>query len=544
MLQKFRAMRRHSYNASILKRLTVLIFLGLLVVFSSQSGLSQTGTAGGLKTVLIVPFENHSKAPGLEWISEAFPEVLGERLAATRLNVISRDDRNYAFDRAGIPASVHPSRATLYRLSEQIGADYVVMGTYNYDGQAFKCSADVLDMKHLRLVSTGPDRGPLTSLIEVETGLAWDVLKIISPDTPSTREEFTQDAPAVRLDAFESYIRGVVATDRTEKIKRLREAVRLNPRYTEAMFALGRSYYDDREYDSAAAWLARIPRTDPLAGDANFLLGLSEYYSGDYDKAEAAFRFLESRLPLTEVENNLGVVVAQRGRKNAIEYFQKAVQADPNDSDYRFNLALALYKSGDSAGAARQLREGLSHKPDDIESRELLTRINSGTTPVSTSAAPLPMERLKENYDESSYRQLALEIENAMERNLANTDPKTHAQFHVDRGREMLEKGLLEDAGREFREAVMRDPTNPAAHAGLARIAENKGDTATARREAETSLQLSPNADAYIVLGRLDLRENHLDVAEKSADHALALEPKNPAAMALKRDVVNKQTMP
>jgi tetratricopeptide (TPR) repeat protein len=529
-----------------LKRSNVLIhFSWLLVFLFPQLGLSQTGTSGGFKTVLIAPFENQSKAPGLEWIGEAFPEVLGERLAAAHLNVISRDDRNYAFDRFGIPASVHPSRATLYRVGEQIGADYIVMGTYNYDGQSIQCSADVLDMKALRLTSVGPDRGSLTSLIAVETGLAWEVLKTAAPASAGNRETFIGNAPPIRLDAFENYIRGVIATDHAEKIKRLREAIRLNPQYTEAMFALGRSYYDDREYDSAASWLARIPRTDDLAGEANFLLALSEYYNGEFDKAEAAFRFLESRLPLTEVENNLGVVAARRGRRNGLEYFQKAVQADPNDADYRFNLAVALYKSGDAAGAARQLREAIARKPDDAESRDLLNMIGSGApTAVSTNASRLPLERLKENYDESSYRQLALEIENAMEKSLANTDPKTHAQFHVDRGREMLDKGLLDDAGREFREAVMRDPTNPGAHTGLARIAENKGDTATARREAETSLQLSPTADAYIVLGRLDLRENHLDAAEKNADHALALEPNNPAAISLKRDVVSKQTMP
>jgi tetratricopeptide (TPR) repeat protein len=398
-------------------------------------------------------------------------------------------------------------------------------------------------MKHLRLTSTSPSRGELTSLIQVETGLAWDVLQVIAPSSGGTREEFTRNAPAVRLDAFESYIRGVVETDRTEKIKRLREAIRLNPQYTEAMFALGRTYYDEREYEEAASWLARIPKTDDLAGAANFLLGLSDYYNGDFEKASVAFRFLESRLPLTEVENNLGVVAARRGRKNALQYFQKAVQADPNDADYRFNLALALYKSGDAAGAARQLREAVARRPDDIENRQLLTTIGSGTTPVSTNPR-LPMERLKENYDESSYRQLALEIENAMERSLAGTDPKTHSQFHVERAREMLDKGLFADAGRDLREAVMLDPTNAAAHAGLARIAENKGDTGAARREAETSLQLSPTADAYIVLGRLDLRENHLDAAEKNADQALALEPTNAAAITLKHDVVDKQTRP
>jgi tetratricopeptide (TPR) repeat protein len=499
-----------------------------------------------VQTVLILPFENESKAPGLEWISEAFPEVLGDRLGAAHYNVISRDDRNYAFDRFGLPATIHPSRATLYRLAEQIGADYVVTGHYNYDGQSFSCAADVLDMNALRMADPVANRGPLTTLIDVQTGLAWQVLNSIAGGTAGTREDFMRRSAPIRLDAFENYIRGVVASDRVEKVKRLREAIRLNPQYFEAVLALGRTYSNNREYESAASWLARIPKTDEFAGEANFLLGLSQYYSGEFDKADASFRFLESRLPLTEVENNLGVVAARRGRRSAVEYFQKAVQLDPNDPDYRFNLGLALYKAGDSAGASRQLKEAIARKPNDVESRELLNTISGGITPAASPAGSsrMPLERIKRNYDESSYRQLALEIENAMELSLAKADPKTHAKYYADHGRELLDRGLTADAEREFREAVLRDPTNAKAHAGLARIAESKGDSETARREAQTSLQLQPTADAYIVLGRLDLKDNHLETAEKSADQALALEPNNVAAVSLKRDVVSKQTMP
>jgi tetratricopeptide (TPR) repeat protein/TolB-like protein len=531
----------------ILKRLTGLIpfFCYLLVGLIAHPLLSQTAPRT-VQTVLVLPFENESKAPGLEWISEAFPEVLGGRMSAAHYNIISRDDRNYAFDRFGLPTTIHPSRATLYRLAEQIDADYVVTGHYSYDGQSFTCSAEVLDMNALRMSDPVANHGALTALIEVQTGLAWQVMNSIAPGTAGTREDFVRRSEPIRLDAFENYIRGVVASDRVEKVRRLREAIRLNPQYTEAVLALGRTYFNNREFESAGSWLQRIPRTDEFAGQAYFLLGLSQYYSGDFDKSDASFRFLESRLPLTEVENNLGVVAARRGRRSAVEYFQKAVQLDPNDPDYRFNLGLALYKFGDSAGAGRQLKEAIARKPNDVESRELLNAISAGLTSASNanSGSRLPLERIKRNYDESSYRQLAIEIENAMEQSLAKADPKVHAQYHADHGRELLERGLTADADREFREAVMRDPTNAKAHAGLARIAESKGDTATARREAQTSLQLQPTVDAYIVLGRLDLKDNHLDAAEKSADQALALEPTSAAAASLKRDVISKQTMP
>jgi tetratricopeptide (TPR) repeat protein len=127
-----------------------------------------------------------------------------------------------------------------------------------------------------------------------------------------------------------------------------------------------------------------------------------------------------TRLPLTEVYNNLGVVDARRGKHAmAEEYFSKAVTADPSDPDYRFNYALALFKSGDSSGAARQLHEELLHRPTDAEAKSLLDVISRGVTPpsststASASSQPrIPIERIKRNYDETSYRQLQMEINN------------------------------------------------------------------------------------------------------------------------------------
>lgn len=540
------------YNSDTVKRYIRALQFScfLLLVLVAVPFLGQTNTHAGVQTVLVLPFENRSKAPGLDWIGEAFPEVLGQRLSAAHLYLISRDDRNYALDRFGIPTTLRPSRATLYRIAEQMDVDYVVVGSYTYNGQTFSGTAQVLDMKQLRLSSDMTNSGPLLNLINVQTALSWQVLKSILPETPGTGEQFVRSSEPIRLDAFENYIRGVVATEKVDRIRHLREALRLNPQYSQAILALGKTYFNNREYETAASWFAKIPKTDAAAGEANFLFGLSSYYSGDFDKADAAFRFLESRLPLTEVYNNLGVVASRR-RKNAVEYFQKAVQQDANDPDYRFNLGVALYKTGDTAGAVRQLREALSRRPSDTEAKDLLNTI-SGTasaaisqTSAGTASSPrVPLERIKRNYDESSYRQLAMEVRNAMEETLSKSDPKTHAQFHVEHGSELLSKGLVQDAETEFREAILRDPTNARAHSGLARVAELNGDTTAARREAETSLRLEQTADAYIVLARLDLKDNRMDAAEQNADRALALDPASNIAAALKRDIGAKRSKP
>lgn len=525
----------------------MVLLSGLL--YASLPGLAQLqnpATSG--QTVVIMPFDNASSAPGLEWISEAFPEILGQRLASPTLYVVDRSDRVRAYDRAGIPSTVHPSRATLYRIAEQMDVDYVVLGQYQYDGRTFGATADLLDMRREKLLAPSSESGLLINLINIQTGLAWDLLHRLRPDFTSSREVYISTFPPVRLDALENYVRGTTATTPPDKIGHFREAVRINPSYYEAWLQLGKTYLSEWQYDHAISAFSQIPQTIPLAREANFCVGLAAYSLGDFAKAESAFSFVALSFPLPEVYNNLGVVSGRRGKKNEIDFFQKAVKGDPSDPDYHFNLGLAFYHAGDMSSAARQLHETLALRPNDVEAKSLYERISgdSGaktqTTAgaLTTAAIKTPLERMKRNYDEASFRLLALKIQAVAEQRLAKADPPTHARFHVARGGEFLSQGFTFEAEKEFREAVALDPANAQAHADLARVLESRDGVTEARSEAETALRLKPFADALLVLARLDLRENKIEAAAQNVNKALQLEPSNPAAQALKTAVAAK----
>ena len=496
----------------------------------------------GSQTVLILPFENNSKAPGLEWISESFPEVLGERIGSADLYIIARDDRNAAFDRMGVPVGAHLSRATLYRISEQMDADYVVLGSYNYDGQVFTARAQLLDMKKLYLAPEIKESGPLVNMVEIQRALSWGLLRQVSPDSLPSKQQFLASAAPIRLDAFENYVRGVVATSREEKIQRFREAIRLNPNYTQAILQLGRTYYNNREYESAASWFARIPASDNLSGQASFYRGLSCYYTGDYDCAESSFKFIETNFPLPEVVNNLGVVMGRRGKRAEVDYLQKAVDSDPNDPDYHFNLAVAYARLFDNARASRELKETIRLRPTDAEAKTFLDTLNGTAAVHQTSANPakLPLQRIKRNYDETSYRQLALEIERTAESRLAQSDPKQHAAFHTDRGKQLLSHGFYADAEKAFEEAIVLDPTNAAAHTGLAQAYSAQGKDREALAEASSALKLQPSAAAYLLLAQQNLKDNKLSAASEEVDRALELEPRNQDAQVLKHSIEEK----
>ena len=528
-------------------RLRRLLILGSLLAIGGPFGLhaqqpthSQGGSkdaeASGNRVLLVLPFRNDSKAPGLEWIGESFSEILGQRMQSASMFVISRQDRLYAFDRVGIPVTAQLSRATLLRIAEQMDVDYVVLGKYDYNGNSFTVTAQLLEMGRLHLSPKVTESGSLLQLIDIQAATAWDLMHEMQPALAATKQDFIAETRDIRLDALENYVRGTIASNSAEKIRRLKEAVRLNSNYAVATLQLGKTYFEQRDYGSAVAWLSKVPETDKHAAEANFFLGLSAYYSGNIDRAAGALRLVASRLPLTEVYNNLGVVEARRNKNTSIEYLQKATEADPMDADYHFNLAVSLARAGDRTAAIRELKEALVLRPSDAEARSYLETLSTG----AASQGRVPLGRIKTNYDETSFRQLAFAIENAQEAQMANSNPKKHAAMHVDQGKQQLTQGFYEEALEHFRRALTLDSENTEAHLGLANAQIALNDLTGAHSVLNTILRSKPTPDAYLALAQLELKENKPDAANQDLDQALRLDPSNSAALRLRQQLALK----
>jgi tetratricopeptide (TPR) repeat protein len=504
--------------------------------------------------MVVIPFENTSPTPGLEWLGESFPEIFHEQLNSPVLYVASRDERLRAYDRQGVPAGVHPSRATLYRLAEQMDVDYAVLGSYKYDGARLTAIAQLLDMRAEKLSPAVTESGPLADLGSLQFALAWDLLRLIRTDFSVPKEKYIATAAPPRLDALENYVRGTLATSAEEKVKYFREATRINPAYAQAWLELGKTYYAQRAYELAIAALSQVQQSSlvmsgAVAREANFYLGLAAYAHGDFAKSEAAFQFVAARLPLAEVYNNLGVVAARRGQKKAAEYFERAIQNDPSDPDYHFNLGVTLSQAGDRAGATRELRTALDHRPNDTDAKMLLDSLTppagSGAIVPSSATTKVAAERIKRNYEEDAFRQMTTQMGSWAEQQFARSDPRSHARFHIELGKELQAHGFTTEAEAEFHHAAAVDPssTEPLTALAAALADDNDprgGDAREARAQAEAALRIRESAEAYLILARLDLRENRTEAAAQNINRALQLEPGNSAGQNLKRNLAAK----
>jgi tetratricopeptide (TPR) repeat protein len=424
-----------------------------------------------------------------------------------------------------------------------LDADYILLGSYTYDGKLFTARAQVLDMKTLRLSPDLVESGPLASLIAIQTALAWDVATHIYPDLQESRQAFIQRAPAIHLDAFESFIRGVVASAQADKLRYLKAAIATDPTYAQALLLLGRTYYAAHEYEQAATWFAKLPKDDSAFSESSFFLGLCEYHLGHFDRASAAFKATAERIPLTEVLNNIGVTENRRSHHDAVSYFQKAVEADPSEPDYHFNLAVALYRKGDLTAAQRQLRETLIRRSTDAEAIKFQESLAASAT-THTPALFVPLTRIKHNYDESSYRQLAVELQNAIDASVEKAKPADRASLHIARAREFLSNGASGEAESQFREALLHEPSNAAALSGLAHALVLQNKFPEARHQAEAALRISPNAEAYIVLARAALHDNNSAGAQQNLEKALAISPTSEDARGFVQELQNRANQP
>lgn len=505
-------------------------FGSVLLCLVFACGLHAQADTGG-RVLLVLPFDNRSGQANLDWVSESFAETIGQRLSSAGYLTISRADRDYALDHLGLPLGFRPSRATTLRIAQTLDAEYVVVGRFTVEGGQVKASAQIVQVNQLRMSTSLEDRNDLPHLLDLENAIAWKCAKQIDPKFSVAQSTFVAASQGIRLDAYENYIRGIVAQNSEERIKRLKTAVAAQPEYTAAVLALGRAQYAARDYDAAAATLAKVPVTDPAALEANFYRGLARFNYAKYAEAETAFGFVASRLPLPEVVNDQGVAQA-RQKKDGTALLQRASGADPQDPDYHYNVAVAMRRRGNLPGARTEAEQAAKLRPQDGEAA-LLAGVLAGTTQAPPAFDP--QERIRRTYSEAGVRQAAFQLDQLREAKNEALPPSARATLLAQSGQDYLNNGLLLEAEREFQAAIAADARSPEGHLGLALVRERSGNTAEARTEAQQAVALKPTAAAYLVLARLDLQANQLAASASDTANALRLEPGNTAAQGMRQ---------
>jgi tetratricopeptide (TPR) repeat protein len=520
---------------------------------AAQSGTSQGNSQ---KIYVVLPFENASASPRLDWLGEGLEELTIQRLSAAGEQVYSHAGRAADLERYGLPRTSKFTRATMIRIAEDLDADFVVFGRYTANGNSLAIEMRMLCIDPMTLRPAVRETGPLNALMDLHTRLLWRTLAANDRRYRLSQEEFKKRQRPLRLDAFEQYIRGLLATDDEAKLRQLHEAARLDPDWPDPNFALGEAYYARKDYNSALAWFFKVPKTHDRGVEALFFSGVCRLQLNQADRAEEIFNSLLETLrkstgpgaDMPEILNNLAVARGRLGKIAAAQAdLRHAAEMAPGEDDYPFNLGLLAVQGNDAAAAADYFREASEREPDSAEDRALLilSLEKAGKQPEADqereaakeafgpnglpaiqldakNEAVAKLARIKTELDVTSLR---AEIETAETSGTAADAANDTSAARIRRARQELSAGQVEAAEKQFRAVLAVDSANAAAHRGLGEIDRRRGKLDDAVKELQASLGARDSAEVRTMLAKIYLEQKKPDMARAEAEKALKLAP-------------------
>lgn len=503
----------------------------------------------GTTRVLVVPFERSERDHRAVWLGEASAVLIADTLRELGLPAMTRRDRVRAFEDANLPADTSLSYASLIRVGQLVAASDLIVGSLRLSGDELVVEARRIRLDTGRVQEQTTDRAPLKDLFALHDRVARRLVRAGAPAGGASASP--------PLDAFEAFIKGLIAEQPATQVKFLRAALGAHPGYDRAQLALWDVYNEQGDHARALAAAQAVQPPSRLVRRARFAAGLSLVELQRLDEAFAAFKGLLDAQPAASLYNNLGVIQIRRGPSaqsgRATYFFSKASEFDPEEPDFFFNLGYAYWIEKDLQAAIYWLREAVRRNTSDGDAHFILGLALQATGAQAEAARERDLARqLSSKYEGWERRQaaagegprnlerLSLDLEALhgarLDAAVLVSAQREHAElaaFHLDRGRRLFEQEQNREALDELRKAVYLAPYRAEPHVLIGRIHLRTGRPRDAVDALRVALWSQESAPARLALAEALLQTGDPEAARVEAARALELDPALAEAKAL-----------
>jgi len=183
------------------------------------------------------------------------------------------------------------------------------------------------------------------------------------------------------------------ANDTASAARSLREALRINPAYAEAMLALASIYESTGDFERSREIAERAQQLAPPVDGAldattrgklaNLQAAVADAYAdaGDLREAIDAYRKALDRCPtFHDIRFRLGVTLREAGLPDrALAEFARVLRAQPHYAEARVQRGLTLYTLGRGGDAIAEWESVLAADPDRADARMYLRLVLATT---------------------------------------------------------------------------------------------------------------------------------------------------------------------
>lgn len=525
--------------------LFLMIFLGASAAFAFQS-------------IVILPFANQSKDQHLYWLGEGFAESLSEEMFLQNAYLIARPERKKAYDDLHLPYIGDLSRATMLKIGEKLSADYLIFGSYDVLESTMQVNARVIRLSSSELSQPIQASGSLDDLFRIQMDVKNGLIKYFEGEKmPATSDKAFQGKP-VPLPAYEWYIKGLLEATDNDRVRFYQKAIEANPGYQQAVYRLGLTLARLQRYKESTDTLKKAAFSGMFQEKVTFVMALNLFLSHEFDGAYQTWLELSKTQQTPEVDNNIGIALLKKGDSAGSGwYLSKAIELDPHNPDYHFNLAASYVLRSFDKQAQAQYREAIRYKPSDFQSIYLMGKLldregkETSNRVMQCFQDALPADqkgKFPEQYtsvvqilrpapllltpEESQYLSVARQKE---------LDARaTYVKSYQGNARKYLEEDSADKALPEIRKGLGLDPLDWYLHYLWGWAIWQKKDRDSAMQELNFSIWCRDNVESHLLLAEIFRHSEKFADAKVQVQKTLALEPGNKKALEIWNKIWDK----
>ncbi|MBA1144567.1 BTAD domain-containing putative transcriptional regulator [Mesorhizobium neociceri] len=338
-------------------------------------------------SIAVLPFQNLSGDIEQEYFADGMVEDIVTALAHFRhLFVVAR---NSSFTYKGRSIDIK-------QVGRELGVRYVVEGSVRRAGDRLRIAGQLIDTSTGAYLWADRFDGTLAEMFDLQDQIASSIVGAITPKVEEAEIERAKRKPTESLDAYDYYLRGLAAFDRTitsrsatdDALRLFMKAIDRDPEFAIAHARAARCYatrksngwmVDRAEEIAEATRLARraveLGRDDAIAlSYGGYVLG---YVGGDLDDSAAcidrALALNPNLAAALGVSSWVRACLGEPGK--AVEHAALAMRLSPLDPRlfaWQFNTGLAYFCARHYDEAVAWAGKSLRHQPNYVSAMRVM----------------------------------------------------------------------------------------------------------------------------------------------------------------------------
>ncbi len=273
--------------------ITIILFLMTTIIIWQFILGSPSRTNTSIRSIAVLPLENQSKDPELDYLCEGFSENLIKQIASlSEIQVLSH------FSSFTLRDSVH----NLPYITNLLQVDAILVGQLAQTSEELNIQVELIARNQTNPVWNGQSIGSLEQIEQMERELSISLLNTIEPD--NTKNEVTEKL--IDPKAFRHYLQGrFLSYGSSQKeqdlaIEHFHKAIQLEPDYALAYAALANQKFGQARFSNtsreeimyeAQNAIKKAKEKDPNLPEAHLAqANIHFFYDFDWVKAERSFR--------------------------------------------------------------------------------------------------------------------------------------------------------------------------------------------------------------------------------------------------------------